>query len=144
MSTRQPTWRLDELAELCRDRPGSIVIFGLGPEGLAAVDVAQDNGCAPIVVVDGDPSRLLSACQRGATHVIDPWADDPVAAVRELRPHGVRFAVDALGLPRTLTECLYCLAPFGTCLTAPEVPLEDSAAPLLRTRSLHRLANAIN
>lgn len=101
--------------------PGcAVVVFGCDGVGLGAVLAACDRGCHPIVVVDEDTSRLLTACELGATHAIDPGWDDPVAAIRSLRARGVHYAVDTTG--EAPLEA--CLAPRGrVARPAPALPL---------------------
>src|SRR5438309_488089 len=60
------------LNSLHPDAGSSIVVFGVGSVGLAAVMAAHVAGCTTIVAVDLKPSRLEAAKRVGATHVIDP------------------------------------------------------------------------
>ena len=91
----------------------AVVVFGCDNVALGAILAAGDRGCHPVIVVDEDPARLLTACELGATHVIDPGVDDPVDAIRSLRARGVRFVIDTTGV----APIEGCLAPFGRWAT---------------------------
>ena len=64
----------------------TIAIFGQGPVGLSATQLAVEMG-ARVIAIDIAPERRRFAQQFGAAEVIDPTAHDMVAAIRELT-HG--------------------------------------------------------
>src|SRR5258706_7612205 len=64
----------------------TIAIFGQGPVGLSATQLAVVMG-ARVIAVDIAPERRKLAQQFGAHEVIDPEAGDMVAALRDLT-HG--------------------------------------------------------
>lgn len=93
----------------------SIAIFGVGSVGLAAVMAAKIVGCAVIVAVDLNESRLALARELGATDTIDA-ANDPVAAVRALTGgEGAQFSLDCTGIPAVVRQAADCLRLTGTC-----------------------------
>lgn len=95
--------------------PGSsIVVFGAGGVGLAAVMAARIAGCAPIIVVDLIRSRLDTAADLGATHVIDAGAEDVVERVTAITGGGADYALDAVGLPKTMRTAVDVLNIGGT------------------------------
>ena len=61
----------------------TIAVFGQGPVGLSAVQLAKAMG-ARVLAIDINPERRALAKDFGADAVIDPAADDPVEAIREL------------------------------------------------------------
>ena len=63
-------------------RPGeSVLIYGLGGVGLAALLGAVASGANPIVAIDPSPEKRALACELGATVAADPAdADAQVAA----------------------------------------------------------------
>jgi S-(hydroxymethyl)glutathione dehydrogenase/alcohol dehydrogenase len=64
----------------------SVVVFGAGPIGLAAVQGARLQGAAQIIAVDPIAYRRALATRVGATDVLDPNAfDDMDAVVTRLR-----------------------------------------------------------
>jgi threonine dehydrogenase-like Zn-dependent dehydrogenase len=61
----------------------TVVIFGQGPVGLSATQLAAAMG-ARVIAIDVTADRIARATEFGATHVIDASATDPVAAVLAL------------------------------------------------------------
>ncbi|MFQ5953700.1 MAG: zinc-binding dehydrogenase [Kiloniellales bacterium] len=77
----------------------TIAIFGQGPVGLSATQLAHAMG-ARVLALDIEPQRLARAKEFGADTAIDPTADEPVAALRELtHGKGVDLALDCSGAP---------------------------------------------
>lgn len=92
--------------------PGStLLVIGGGAVGLSAVLGAVVQGCSRIVLAEPRPERRALALEFGATDVIDPVAEDMVAAVRALVPEGVDFAFDSSGLKQVINATFGCLAP---------------------------------
>lgn len=99
-----------------RPDPGtSIAVFAAGSVGLSAIMAAKVAGCDPIIAVDPQPSRRQLALDLGASHAIDPSAQDPVAAVAELTAGGANFSVDCIGFPQVTRQALECLSSPGVC-----------------------------
>jgi aryl-alcohol dehydrogenase len=99
-------------------RPGSsIVIFGAGGVGLAAAMAAAYLGVETIVVSDPVESRRPIAMRVGATHVLDPTSEDPVAAIRDLTGGGASTAVDSTANADVILQGLDCLGVLGSLVT---------------------------
>lgn len=65
--------------------PGAdVVVLGAGSVGISYIQAAKMVGAGTIVAVDPLPHRRELALKFGATHVVDPTAGDPVAAVQEI------------------------------------------------------------
>jgi aryl-alcohol dehydrogenase len=99
-------------------RPGprdGLAIFGVGAVGLSAVMGAAIAGCELVIAVDPNPERRALAAELGATHTIDPAAEDPNEAIRALAPDGLQFALEMSGVPAVLQQAISTLAPGGTC-----------------------------
>ena len=62
----------------------TIAIFGGGPVGLAGVMGAKVQSCRTIVLVEPIVARRSLALELGATHVIDPAAEDVGFAIRKI------------------------------------------------------------
>lgn len=75
----------------------SMVIFGAGAVGLAAVMAAKVRSCGTIIVVDLNNSRLDLATELGATHTLNPSAGDVLEAINNITFGGAQYAVDAVG-----------------------------------------------
>lgn len=94
----------------------SIVIFGAGPVGLAAVLAARVAQCRPIIVVDLKQSRLDLALELGATDVINAASGDPVAAIMALTGGlGAAFSIECTGVPSVVRQAVECVRVTGTC-----------------------------
>jgi len=91
----------------------SLLIFGAGPVGLAAVMAGVIQGCADIILVEPIAARREVGRQLGATHVIDPAGQDLAEAVRAHRPTGVDFILDTSGNIGVIEAGLACLTSHG-------------------------------
>jgi len=91
----------------------SIAIFGGGPVGLAAVMGAVIQRCATIILVEPIAARRKLALELGATHAVDPAAEDAGASIRKILPDGVDFAFETSGLEKVVETALGALANHG-------------------------------
>jgi aryl-alcohol dehydrogenase len=91
----------------------SIVVFGVGTVGLAAIMGARLAGCAQIIAVDPKPARLAMAEELGATHCIDAAKEDVVARVVEITKRGADFSVECSGVPVAVRQAVDCLGRPG-------------------------------
>ncbi|MFF0744010.1 zinc-binding dehydrogenase [Streptomyces sp. NPDC004111] len=86
-------------------RPGqSAVVYGLGGVGLSAVLGARAAGAYPVVAVDPVAEKRELALRLGASHAYAP--DEAPAAIRELTSGGAEIAVEAVGSPAVMADCL--------------------------------------
>ncbi|HWF35220.1 MAG TPA: alcohol dehydrogenase catalytic domain-containing protein [Solirubrobacteraceae bacterium] len=96
-------------------RPGdSVVVLGLGPVGLCAVQVAIAAGAAPVIAVDAVPARLEVARGFGAipVHLTE---ENPRAVVKtHTEARGVDVAIDAVGHPDALDLAIRLARKAGT------------------------------
>jgi S-(hydroxymethyl)glutathione dehydrogenase / alcohol dehydrogenase len=77
----------------------SVAVFGCGGVGLSAVLGARLVSAHPIVAVDPLAEKRDLALRLGATHAIDPDAEDAAAAIRRIVADGVDHAFEAVGIP---------------------------------------------
>lgn len=79
--------------------PGSsVAVIGCGGVGLSAVQGARLAGAATIIAVDRNPAKEQVARKVGATHfILATTGTDLVAAIREVVPNGVDFALECVG-----------------------------------------------
>ncbi|WP_235038196.1 NAD(P)-dependent alcohol dehydrogenase [Microbacterium sp. 18062] len=100
-----------------RPEAGStLVVFGAGAVGMAALMAARIVGCATIVAVDLHRSRLDLALELGATHVVDAHDADVVGAVRAAcGGAGADYVVDATGVAPVAAQAVGSLALRGRC-----------------------------
>jgi aryl-alcohol dehydrogenase len=97
--------------------PGqSIVIFGIGPVGLAALMAAKASGCTTIIAVDIHDNRLQLSKEIGATHTINSKHISVSKYILEnILPEGVYYAVDTTSRNEVINEALASLRFMGTC-----------------------------
>ncbi|HKW52177.1 MAG TPA: alcohol dehydrogenase catalytic domain-containing protein, partial [Stellaceae bacterium] len=74
----------------------TIAIFGQGPVGLSATQLAAAMG-ARVIAVDPSAERLGRARAFGADAVVDPGRDDPVRAIKDLAHGGADLTLDTSG-----------------------------------------------
>ncbi|WP_240957117.1 NAD(P)-dependent alcohol dehydrogenase [Pseudopontixanthobacter vadosimaris] len=93
----------------------ALLVTGGGTVGLSAVMGAKLRTCATIIVVEPIAARRDMAVELGATHTIDPMAQDNLAAaIREISTVGVDYALDTTGRADVLEAIMQGLAPQGT------------------------------
>lgn len=92
----------------------SVLIFGCGGIGLAAVMGAALVTADPIVAVDPIAAKRRLAIDVGATHAIDPDAGDVRDQVREILPGGVDHSFVAVGVPGVAELAFACTRQGGT------------------------------
>ncbi|EYS97662.1 iditol 2-dehydrogenase [Cupriavidus sp. SK-4] len=91
----------------------AIAIFGQGPVGLAATQLAKAMG-AEVIAVDINSQRLALAKKFGADAVVDASEIDPVVAVKELtRGRGADASLDASGSQAGRVSAIKCLKVWG-------------------------------
>jgi threonine dehydrogenase-like Zn-dependent dehydrogenase len=92
----------------------TLAVFGQGPVGLSAVQLATAMG-ARVIALDVTKERLALARDFGADVVLDPTADDPVAALKELtHGEGVDLALDCSGAEAARSAAIRATRTWGT------------------------------
>jgi alcohol dehydrogenase len=94
----------------------TVAVIGVGPVGLAAVMTAKMKGASKIIAVDPDEFRLQTARDFGATDTITAGSGDPVEQLKALTGDGlgVDVAIEAVGVPESLTAAMNAVRPGGT------------------------------
>lgn len=96
-----------------RPQPGqSLAVFGTGGIGICAIAGAAIAGCAPVIAVDINQAKLALARQMGATHTLLA-TEEPLAAIQQLCPGGVDFAIEATGRPAVMLQALAAVRQQG-------------------------------
>jgi S-(hydroxymethyl)glutathione dehydrogenase/alcohol dehydrogenase len=84
-------------------RPGeSVVVFGLGGVGLAAVQAARIAGASEIIAVDPAPAKEALARQVGATQVLRPAPDLAKQIRASTGGRGADHAIECVGRAETI------------------------------------------
>ncbi|GAA5868180.1 hypothetical protein JCM1840_006172 [Sporobolomyces johnsonii] len=100
------------------DPSSSLVIFGLGAVGFAALFAASYRNCRTIIVVDLFPSRLALAKELGAHYALDGKAEDVVEQIKALTGGvGARYAIEATGVARVLETAWKSVRYAGTVVS---------------------------
>lgn len=102
------------MLEAFKIAPGqSVVIFGVGSVGMAAVMAARIAGAASVVAVDVSSERLQLAKSLGATEVV-PFSDKTVSVLQDIQPYGFTYSFNTTHVPAVYTLAAACLANEGT------------------------------
>ena len=92
----------------------TIAIFGQGPVGLSATQLAVAQG-ATVIALDVDPARLAVAKAFGAHHVINPRDGNAVAAIKDLtHGKGAHMSLETAGANVAGKDALACVRQWGT------------------------------
>jgi aryl-alcohol dehydrogenase len=122
----------------------SLVVFGAGAVGLAAIAAASGAGVGTVIAVDPVLARRQLAEAYGA-RTLDPTDDGSGAApvpdrVKELTGGGASYAIDTTAIPAVVQQAQHALRSRGTLvalgLGAPEYPID--AIDLLQSGKIVR------
>lgn len=110
--------------------PGAtLVVFGVGAVGLAAVMAANLLPLAAVVAVDKVPERLELARELGATHTVDAGTEDVAKAVLDATDgRGADATIDTTAVPAVLRTAIDVLAVRGTCAVVGAPPAGTEAS----------------
>ncbi|KAL1872624.1 hypothetical protein Plec18167_006742 [Paecilomyces lecythidis] len=96
----------------------TVVIFGAGAVGLAAVMAAKLTPARMVIAVDLVTSKLIKARDLGATHTINANETDTLAQIRSLTDgFGVDRTMDTTGNIQVIKTMIDCAAPGGLVAT---------------------------
>jgi len=100
-------------------RPGpgdSMVVYGVGAVGLAAVMAAASTPATTIIAVDRHESRLELARSLGATHTISAGDAGVVARVQDMCGGPADFALECTGVIEVVRQAVDTVGMLGTCI----------------------------
>jgi aryl-alcohol dehydrogenase len=92
----------------------SVVVYGAGSVGIAAVMAARCTGATTIVAIDLLPGRLELASELGATHTVDA-REGPAEAVKEICGGLADFSLECTGNVDVLRMAADSVGMRGTC-----------------------------
>jgi aryl-alcohol dehydrogenase len=98
-------------------RPGaddSLVVYGVGAVGLAAIAAARAEGVESVVAVDPLETRRAVAEKLGAVSVDPTGVENVVDRVKELTGGGAAYGIDTTALPEVVKQAQQSLAVRGT------------------------------
>jgi aryl-alcohol dehydrogenase len=94
----------------------SLVVFGVGTVGLAAIMAARCTSATTIVAVDRNRVRLRLAAELGATETIHAGVDDDLALlVREACGGPADRALECTGSPEVVRAAVDSIGMLGVC-----------------------------
>ena len=97
-------------------QPGtSLVVFGAGAVGLAAVMAGVVAGATTIIAVDLQQHRLALALELGATHTFHGNDADLLGEIQRVTGGGAQYSFDTTGVPAVMKTALACLRMTGVC-----------------------------
>jgi alcohol dehydrogenase len=101
-------------AQMAEIQPGdTVVVIGMGPVGVFALQCAQLFGPARVLAVDMVPERLARAADLGA-EPIDATDGNAVAKVQEATGgRGADAVIEAVGADQTVLDAIYMAASGG-------------------------------
>jgi alcohol dehydrogenase len=96
-------------------RPGTtVVVMGLGPVGIMALQCAKLFGPARILAVDMVPERLARAERLGAEPIDARTAPGSLQVLEATAGRGAQSVIEAVGADATVLDALSCAATGGT------------------------------
>lgn len=133
-------WGALKRLELCGDQ--TIAIFGQGPVGLSTTQLAAALG-ARVIALDTNEYRLARAKEFGASELINPMKDDPVAAIRQLTQGlGAHASVDASSSADARQQAVQCVRSWGkACFVGEGGSVKIDVSPDLLRRQVTLLGS---
>jgi Zn-dependent alcohol dehydrogenase len=105
----------------------SVFVTGLGGIGLSVVQGARLANASLVIVSDPVAARRETAKALGATHVIDPTKDDPIAAVQQLTGGiGADYAFEAAGVAALVAQCFFAARMGGKIIVVGAPPIDQA------------------
>jgi len=120
----------------------TIAIFGQGPVGLSATQLAKAMG-AQVIALDVSADRLERAKAFGADDLVNPAEQDPVAAIKALT-HGLgaHASLDASSSPEARSQAVRCVRTWGkACFVGEGGTLSLNVSPDLLRRQVTLLGS---
>ncbi|MDR1684046.1 MAG: L-threonine 3-dehydrogenase [Elusimicrobiota bacterium] len=106
-------------ATLAEDIVGkTVLVSGLGPQGLFAVEIAKATGAAKVIATEASAFRKKLGEQMGADVIIDPMEGDTVKKIIEAggEKSGVDIVVEMSGNPTAINTALEAVKPAGSVI----------------------------
>lgn len=109
----------------CKVVPGeTLAVIGCGGVGLAAINAAKIAGAGKVIAVDPVPEKRELALVLGATHAIDPMAEDAAKQIIAMTDGGVHHAIEAVGRQASADMAVKILRRGGTATILGMMPLD--------------------
>ena len=115
----------------------TIAIFGQGPVGLSATQLAHAMG-ARVIALDISEERLGRAKEFGADEIVNPRSNDPVGAIKDLtHGYGAEFTLDTSSQPEGRIAAVRATKVWGTtCFVGERNKVEIDVSPDMLRKQL--------
>ena len=108
-----------------RPEPGqSLVVYGAGAVGLAAVMAAKNTPAATIIAIDLHDSRLELAREFGATHTINSGKVNALEEIQRICGGPADYVLECTGNIKVLEEAAEAVGMLGTLILIGGAPAE--------------------
>lgn len=108
-----------------KPKPGdTIVIWGAGAVGLAAVLASVNSPMTTIIVVDLNDARLELATEFGASHVINGGRENALERIFEICGGHATFSVECTGVVPVIEQAVDAVGMRGMCILIGGAPAE--------------------
>jgi L-iditol 2-dehydrogenase len=92
----------------------TVAIFGAGPIGLLAAQIAKGWGADKVILADIDETKLNFAQELGFSHTVNSKNQDPAEYIHSVTGgKGADLVLEAAGVPATLEAGVRSARPFG-------------------------------
>jgi threonine dehydrogenase-like Zn-dependent dehydrogenase len=120
----------------------TIAIFGQGPVGLSATQLAAAMG-ARVIALDVSEERLERAKDFGAAETVNPRSNDPVGAIKDLtHGYGAEFTLDTSSQPEGRIAAVRATKVWGTtCFVGERNKVEIDVSPDMLRKQLTIVAS---
>lgn len=108
-----------------RPAPGeSVVVFGTGAVGLAAVMAARNTPATKIIAIDLHDSRLEMATRYGATHTINSGQEKAIERILEICDGPADYVLDCTGSVKVIEQAMEAVGMLGTMILIGGAPVD--------------------
>jgi len=99
------------------DLQDTVLIVGAGTIGLLLVQLAKQRGAGMVIVSEPNTMKRTLAKELGASVTVDPVQEDLLDVVAQITGGvGVDVAIEAVGLPQTVQQCIAAARRGGTVM----------------------------
>jgi S-(hydroxymethyl)glutathione dehydrogenase / alcohol dehydrogenase len=103
----------------------TVLVLGAGGIGISVIQGARLAGAAVIVAADPVPERREAALRFGATHAVDPGAEDVTAFCLDLTRVGMDYCFEAAGQASLIEQGFAASRPGGTTIGVGAPPIDQ-------------------
>jgi L-iditol 2-dehydrogenase len=120
-----------------RVESAAVLVVGAGMIGQLIVQAARAAGCAPVIAVDLDETRLQLARQFGADHAFNAASSDLIDRIQMLTHGGAQVAFDAVGIAESIQTAIAAVQKGAAIVLVGNIsPRVDLALQHVVTREL--------